>query len=336
MFNRLLLIAMLSLPLHVFAGEVFTLEGELKHVPDSTDIQLLFLHSSLEPYTTQVNDGRFIFHGAIDRPTEALLMMKIAGKRTENRLLYLDTGYFKLVGDTGLTEASLLPSVINQQYEYYKKYMQQNLTIKSSGQVFKQFIQAHPGSFFSLVSLQDLAMDSLNNLDEIEALYLKLDTAVRSTKTAADFLKWMARARELKPGQQVPDLAAKDQAGKTVTLSALRGKYVLLHFWASWCPGCRNESPALLALYKQYKAKGLQVLNVSLDDNAYIDAWKKAIVKDRTGGFINVRSDQATISKAFNLKSIPLNLVIAPDGKIVTSETGTAGIVKAVTDAYAY
>lgn len=332
--KQLFLLLLLSLPLHLFANEIFILEGRFTKVPDSVGVELVFLHSSLAGQTTVVKDGKFSFSGVIDRPTEALVAIKNAGKPMETKLLYLDTGHFQLAGDSGLLHARVLSSVLNNQYEYYKKYAQENAHL-SPGVMLRKFIDSNLASYFSLVALQELALDSLNNLDEIEILYQRLDTAVKKTKTANDFTAWIARAKGLQPGQLIPALVAKDIDGKQVSLENLRGKYVLLHFWASWCPGCRIESPALIGIYKKYKNKGLQVLYVSIDDQAHETAWKKAIEKDNTGMFINIRTELSALSPSFNIKAIPLNFVIDPKGKIVTSDTGTKHINSAIEKVYA-
>ena len=85
--------------------------------------------------------------------------------------------------------------------------------------------------------------------------------------------KLMKRQKDLdqlapKKGEMAPDFALKDLSGNTFSLSSTRGKVVILDFWATWCPPCRKEIPHFVDLYKDYRAKGLEVIGVSLDRGA--------------------------------------------------------------------
>jgi thiol-disulfide isomerase/thioredoxin len=101
-------------------------------------------------------------------------------------------------------------------------------------------------------------------------------------------------------------------------LSSLRGKVVLIDFWASWCGPCRKENPNVVRLYNQYKAKGFTVFSVSLDQDA--EAWKKAIASD---GLIwpNHVSDllgwQTPLVQLYAFEGIPHTVLIDQEGKII-------------------
>jgi thiol-disulfide isomerase/thioredoxin len=121
-----------------------------------------------------------------------------------------------------------------------------------------------------------------------------------------------------------PEIALKNPAGKEVTLSSLRGKYVLIDFWASWCKPCRLENPNVVRLYNEYKDKGFTIFSVSLDNNA--DAWKMAIESD---GLIwpNHGSDllawNTPLVQTYGFQGIPYTVLIDKEGKII--ETGLRG-----------
>ena len=122
------------------------------------------------------------------------------------------------------------------------------------------------------------------------------------------------------PGLMAPDLNYENPSGKHIALSDLRGKVVLLDFWASWCKPCRAENPNVVRLYNKYKDKGFTVYSYSLDKTKV--AWTTAI---NTDGLIwpNHTSDlkgwQAAGAATYKVQSIPATFLIGRDGKIIDS-----------------
>ncbi|MBR1792188.1 MAG: TlpA family protein disulfide reductase [Bacteroidales bacterium] len=122
----------------------------------------------------------------------------------------------------------------------------------------------------------------------------------------------------LVPGMDAPDIAMKDPTGKERKLSDLRGKVVLLDFWASWCGPCRKENPNVVKIYNQYHNQGFEIYSVSLDKSK--DAWLNAIKAD---GLVweNHVSDlngwTSTGGRAYGISSVPATVLIDRDGKIV-------------------
>lgn len=115
-----------------------------------------------------------------------------------------------------------------------------------------------------------------------------------------------------------PDIALKNPEGKEIRLSSLRGKVVLVDFWASWCGPCRRENPNVVSMYKKYKDKGFTVYSVSLDKDP--GAWKEAIKSD---GLIwpNHVSDlmmwDTPLTRTYGFNSIPYTVLVGRDGKII-------------------
>jgi peroxiredoxin len=126
-------------------------------------------------------------------------------------------------------------------------------------------------------------------------------------------------------GSMAAEIALRNPKGDTIKLSSLRGKYVLLDFWASWCDPCRNENPNLVRNYWRYKYAGFEIFQVSLDKSK--DSWQKAILDDKLF-WINV-SDlkfwNSPVVPLYGIESIPENFLLDPKGMIIARDlTGDA------------
>lgn len=128
-------------------------------------------------------------------------------------------------------------------------------------------------------------------------------------------------------GKEATDITMNNPDGVPMSLSSLRGKVVLLDFWASWCRPCRAENPAVVALYNKYKSKGFDIFSVSLDKDP--GRWKQAIQQD---GLVwdNHVSDLAGWNSAgaalYGVRSIPFTVLIDRDGKIIATKLRGAAL----------
>ena len=144
---------------------------------------------------------------------------------------------------------------------------------------------------------------------------------VSAQTEAGDDLDSKYATELIKPGTVAPDFNMVTPSGEKFQFSAFaKGKTVVLDFWASWCPDCRKDAPAVVRLYQTYHQKGVAFLGISMDTD--VEAWKNAI------GKFGIEYPQVSelkkfketdIAKAYGVKWIPSMVVIAPDGKVVLS-----------------
>lgn len=121
----------------------------------------------------------------------------------------------------------------------------------------------------------------------------------------------------LKPGTDAPDINLQTIDGKQFSLKSLRGKYVVLDFWASWCPDCRKDSPYIMSLYEKFAPKGVEFVGVSFDTKA--EAWKNGVEKlgikyTQVSDMKHMR--ESAVAQTYCVKWIPTVYVVDPEGKV--------------------
>jgi len=119
-------------------------------------------------------------------------------------------------------------------------------------------------------------------------------------------------------GEKAPEIALPNPGGKIMRLSELRGKYVLVDFWASWCGPCRKENPNVVKMYDKYHAKGFEIFSVSLDKDP--ESWKRAIASDNLKWQYHVsdlKQWDSSVIPLYGIESIPFTILLNPKGEIL-------------------
>ena len=154
---------------------------------------------------------------------------------------------------------------------------------------------------------------TLDQLKELRAVVSPSLNGHPYTKQLDEYI----RLAEFKVGSDMPDFELPDKDGKSFKLSSLRGKYVLVDFWASWCGPCMREMPNVVKLYKECKGKNFEIVGVSLDQKR--DAWLNAVEKNKMKWIqVSDLKSWATLPvKLCNVSAVPYTVLIDPQGKVI-------------------
>lgn len=195
---------------------------------------------------------------------------------------------------------------------------------KEIGQIERQFVKSHPSSHVSGYLLSKIPA---NERDSYKAL-LTEDVkngptagllAVTEKREAAEKAREEA-AKKIQPGLAAPDFTLQDIKGQPITLSSLRGKYVVLDFWGSWCGWCIKGMPKMKEYYAKYKDMGLEILGIDCRDT---DAkWKAAVEKHQLPWLHVYCPKESDVTTRYAISGYPTKIVVGKDGNIVKVVVG--------------
>ena len=183
-------------------------------------------------------------------------------------------------------------------------------------EMFESFIDTNRNREAIAYFMDDL-LDSKYSLPTIEKDYANLAPEVKASVAGQALLQRIEFMKPTAMGGIAPDIQLADTTGKTISLYSLRGNYVLLDFWASWCSPCREEIPNLKEIYAAYHDKGLEIYSVSLDSKR--EAWTKAL-NELEMPWVHVSSLKGwdcPTAKRYGVTSIPKMYLLDPQGKII-------------------
>ncbi len=196
----------------------------------------------------------------------------------------------------------------------------------------KEFIRKNINSIVSLSATKFLNQQAeLALMNELKDSLLKTYSA--ENRYVKDYETLINELNLLPPGSMSPDINLQTPEGKTMALSSLRGKIVLIDFWASWCVPCRRQNPHLVELYEKYKGTDFEIFGVSLDEN--VSAWKNAIQKDGLTWpqVSDLMKWESSVVKEFHIEAIPYGVLIDRDGKIIAKGIRTEELEMKIVEA---
>jgi peroxiredoxin/acyl-CoA-binding protein len=193
-----------------------------------------------------------------------------------------------------------------------------SLDKKMNNEVYGEYVRKNPGSPLALFALQQYAGWDID-ADKAEPVFNSLSDKVKSYPSAIDFKENLEIAKKTGIGKFAMDFTQDDTLGKPIMLSSLKGRYLLIDFWASWCGPCRAENPNVVKVFNKYKDKGFHVIGVSLDRPGQKEKWMKAIHDDALywTQVSDLKFWDNEVAKQYGIRAIPQNLLLDPQGKII-------------------
>lgn len=339
----------------------YQLDGNIQGV-DNQSIYMMYAvdETTTVTDTAQIHNGAFTFTGKLEKPfLYATLYMGSVDDYTNRRFCHvyiepqamtitIDTANFDKPVITGsFTQAqadsvkTAIEAIRNEAADIYKAIEtetdhEKGAELRDQLEPFIErmqkleavFVKTHPNSYVAPYYLQSLMGEM--TYGEVKEIYDSFSDNVKKYGDVKEIEKELASLAKVQPGMPAPDFATLNVKGDSIRFSeVVKGKYVLLDFWASWCVPCRKSFPHVKALYKKYHDKGLEVFCVA-DNDTQEDVWQKAIKDDGVEMFHHVLRgmkiiDRKTykldrtndISDKYAIHFLPTKYLIDKDFKII-------------------
>ena len=274
-----------------------------------TSLDLILDKSDVDIFVDDSNSlFEFTVNGSDDTEILKSIENKITNYRSEIRELNIN-----FVEASQNRDFELVNS-IQSEFDFKKNQFELSL---------KDYLSSAKSSLAVLVTADYLDIEE--NLIFWETIYNNYIEEFKDNSYFKNFENKLIKIKSISIGSVAPDIILNDTSGVPISLASLRGKYVLLDFWAAWCRPCREENPNIVENYNNYKSYGFDVYQVSLDRTK--EDWIRGIKQDKLP-WINV-SDlkyyQSEAAELYNVDRIPSAFLLDPDGKIIAKHIDLRG-----------
>ena len=287
----------------------YVIDGQVTDVKDGMMYLKKYVGKSfVDVDSTAIVDGKFKFEGVA---SEALAHGLTTRKESSRPMVFfLENNAMNITMNESGKEMSITGSEAND------IYLRNAKITRAKGYSLDSLLAAHSASpVAAYFVVKDFAYKL--DLEGMKAVRAKLDASLAGSEYVNQIESMISRMEKVQVGSIAPDFTLPDVDGNPVSLSSFRGKYVLVDFWAAWCPDCRKENPNIVAAWEKYKDKNFAVLGVSLDRKR--DQWLAAIEKDNLTWtqVSDLKYWDSEAAVLYCIRWIPMSFLIDPEGKIV-------------------
>lgn len=196
--------------------------------------------------------------------------------------------------------------------------MGDSLNKKWQSPLVKDFVKMHADNYVAAFILCEYSEDLLTE-EEVESLYKGLSPGTKQTPEGKTVFQRIKTDWKTMPGMPLANFKLPDDRDAAFALSSLKGKYVIIDFWASWCRPCRESFPQMREFYQANKARGLEICSISIDKSK--SAWLKAL-KEENNPWIQLLDTQDISTKQFAIRGVPTQILVDRKGVIVAKQVG--------------
>jgi len=206
-------------------------------------------------------------------------------------------------------EAGKTDSIFHYQQKYLALQTEYVLTLK-------KFVRRNPDSFVASYAAYSL-IDEAEEDVFLDSMLIAFNKNIPDSRYVELLNERLHGKTRLTVGSYAPDVTLDQPDGNALTLSSLRGKYLLIDFWASWCKPCREENPVMVKLYDRYKDKGFEILGISMDESRR--QWLGAIKNDGLAWrhVSDLKGAASPAAQAYNVQAIPMTVLLDKTGRIL-------------------
>lgn len=280
--------------------------------------------------STNIKNGKFNFSGSVSGVETYYL--QIEGARVYLPF-FLEKGQINITGNVEKNTLSVTGTPNNDALTAYNKdykglFPSGRMGIPASGgrmnDTLQQKVDALKKAYVEKYNKLDYAAYLLTSevgysttANQIDSLVALLAPSLNESRYVKEMKKKAQTLHSMDPGNPAPEIVLPGENGEKIALSSLRGKYVFIDFWASWCGPCRAEVPHLVKAYEKYHSKGFEIYGVSIDEKP--EAWKKAMndLKMTWVQVIDTEGWNSSVVPQYAIAGIPCTMLLDKEGNII-------------------